>query len=346
MVTEYLKSILTVAEQDLYKKMYEAFSTQKSRVECKGYSQQSIVKVYAAVYHDHPELFYLSYAPQLATTFSFMGKILTLISESIYSHREISQFNTKIEEIKRYILSKAASCKNQKDKELCIIDFLIENTLYEIDHKYHQNAASVLVNKKGQCSGISKAVKLLCDHLGIECIVVEGTGFDESMGLSGAHAWNIVKIDGKYYHLDVTFMIGANLSKRKPFRYLFFNASDVEFEKNHTWERKKYPKCNTSGATHVGEPCIRSTSPKDTHRIDPSKKIITSMFFFRGELSNLIREKGRELTFISKIKSKESDDLASLYLNEAVAVAKAKGIAVSINVCTKGKEVTISLSWK
>ena len=49
------------------------------------------------------------------------------------------------------------------------------------------------------CEGYSKAFQYLCELSGIECHSVLGTGDLE------AHMWNIVKLDGAYYHVDITW---------------------------------------------------------------------------------------------------------------------------------------------
>lgn len=48
------------------------------------------------------------------------------------------------------------------------------------------------------CEGYSKAFQYLCDLGGIDCYTVTGYMGD------GDHMWNIVKIDGKCYHVDIT----------------------------------------------------------------------------------------------------------------------------------------------
>ena len=47
-------------------------------------------------------------------------------------------------------------------------------------------------------------MKVLCDALGIWCMIAV-CGNNPEKGIKYRHTWNIVKIDGQYYHLDVTF---------------------------------------------------------------------------------------------------------------------------------------------
>ena len=56
------------------------------------------------------------------------------------------------------------------------------------------------------CEGYSKAFKYLCDQAGIECYLVTGTMSSSGTANSGSdnHMWNIVRLDGKSYLVDVT----------------------------------------------------------------------------------------------------------------------------------------------
>lgn len=59
-------------------------------------------------------------------------------------------------------------------------------------------AYSALVKKKAVCDGYAAAYEyIMRDLLGIPCLVV--------INSSRSHVWNMVKIDGKYYHVDVTW---------------------------------------------------------------------------------------------------------------------------------------------
>ena len=63
----------------------------------------------------------------------------------------------------------------------------------------------VFVNKKAVCVGYAKAAQYLYNLLGIECVYVE----------SDIHAWNLIKLEGDYYHLDVTWGDNSNTDSRK-----------------------------------------------------------------------------------------------------------------------------------
>ncbi len=53
------------------------------------------------------------------------------------------------------------------------------------------------------CMGYATAFKLVCDELGIPCLVVYGQGNNGTEW--GGHAWNQVYLDGKWYGVDPTY---------------------------------------------------------------------------------------------------------------------------------------------
>ena len=81
----------------------------------------------------------------------------------------------------------------------------------------------------GVCEGIAKSVKVLCDALGIWCIIVISEANPEKK-IKYRHAWNIVKIGKTYYHLDATFDL--SLSKTLT-RHDYFNLSDDAIFRDH-----------------------------------------------------------------------------------------------------------------
>lgn len=55
------------------------------------------------------------------------------------------------------------------------------------------------------CEGYSRAFKVLCDELGIPCVLVEGYSKSSASASAGSHMWNYVQLDGSWYAVDVTW---------------------------------------------------------------------------------------------------------------------------------------------
>ena len=74
---------------------------------------------------------------------------------------------------------------------------------YKANSVYNQNIDSVFVRRNSVCTGYAKAAQYLFKLLGIEsCLVFGRLNNDKE---DGRHCWNIVNIEGHYYHLDVCF---------------------------------------------------------------------------------------------------------------------------------------------
>ena len=90
-----------------------------------------------------------------------------------------------------------------KDKIKAIHDYIINNTEYDTkksdnikDTTYKSNTAyGVLIQGYGICSGYSDAMKLFLDKLNI-------VNYKAS---NDQHIWNVVLLDGNWYHLDLTW---------------------------------------------------------------------------------------------------------------------------------------------
>ncbi|NCB74647.1 MAG: transglutaminase domain-containing protein [Clostridia bacterium] len=148
--------------------------------------------------------------------------------------------NTKIQEIVR-------SASNVKDAEYAynLYQQLALSCTYdptgavrsgaELDSGLGSSAYGALLEYCADSRGFAAAYSALCRAAGIECLVVDGTMDNE------AHSWNIIRIEGNYFHVDATayYSLGAENS---------FMRSDEQFKDSYIWDAKKYPACA------IGEP--------------------------------------------------------------------------------------------
>lgn len=109
---------------------------------------------------------------------------------------------------------------------------------YEYGSDPHQkysctSSEGALLDGYAVCSGVAAAYQELLEHAGIKCKVVRGTTYNGIQWAS--HAWNLVKTEDGWTHMDVTFRgMGAWLS------------SDKEISGKYKWDHKKYPKAKKS----------------------------------------------------------------------------------------------------
>lgn len=327
MKREYWREKLNKTESELYGNMLSAFARGGERVPCGGLSSDAIQRAYVAVWHDHPELFRLPHDPSLTQTVGIFGRTTTLVIKKLFSEAQAKVMSRQIDDICDAVEKKAVGAKTDAEKARVVCEYLLDNTTYEINNAYNQNAATVLCDKRGQCSGIAKAAKLLLDRLGIEAIIVTGTATDAKTGGFGAHAWNIVKLDGEYCHMDVTFLIGSNMQKLKPYRFAYCCCSDAEISKDHAWERGSVPTCKglseAAGAVRGEE------------------VVISSLYELRSKLKSAVYENKHCFCFESRIKLPAEKLLSSVQkCCSDVITSLGKGISMRIAVC--GNDVTIN----
>lgn len=82
--------------------------------------------------------------------------------------------------------------------EICKIGTYDYRTSWGRDN--NRSAFDILAEGKAVCSGYSLLFQRVMEGLGIECRYV--MGYDEE---GARHAWNLVCMDGAWYHMDVTY---------------------------------------------------------------------------------------------------------------------------------------------
>ncbi len=125
------------------------------------------------------------------------------------------------------------------EKEIAVHDYIVKNCVYG----YPQNEADaytsygVLVSHTGVCDGYAEAFFMFMSCLGIECDIVVG---DTSEGL---HAWNMIKLDNEWYHIDLTW--DDSLPDMGAYaKHTYVNVDDDTMSGSHTWKEQFYNRCD------------------------------------------------------------------------------------------------------
>ena len=127
------------------------------------------------------------------------------------------------------------------EQERAIHDFICENVRYDkLKKPYSHEIIGPLGQGVGVCEGIAKSVKILCDALGLWCIIAVSEN-NPAQGVKYRHAWNIVRLDGQYYHLDATS--DATLSQPGIVRHDYFNLDDRALFRDHQPPLYPLPAC-------------------------------------------------------------------------------------------------------
>lgn len=112
-------------------------------------------------------------------------------------------------------------------------DYLCDNVYYPEKEPYEpitHTAYGALKNGCAVCEGYACAAKLILNGCGVECDIEVGNCLN-----GGGHAWNLVKIDGKWYQLDVTW------DDQSKDRSDYLLVTDEYMKKSRTWNESDYP---------------------------------------------------------------------------------------------------------
>ena len=176
----------------------------------------------------------------------YKGAEYKLGNLKLYYSKEKDEINSHRDDIRRirneFISNNISPKMSEFEKILVIHDYIINNTRYDerlanegMVPPESYSTYGVLSLGIGVCEGYAKAMKYLLDAAGVDSIIVIG----ESKGES--HAWNLVKIEEEYYHIDSTWDDPITIDESDILRYNFFNLNDEEISKTHNWDRDNYP---------------------------------------------------------------------------------------------------------
>lgn len=122
------------------------------------------------------------------------------------------------------------------EKVKYVNDYIVVNTKYNLDSQESPYTPySILINGEGVCEGYALAGLLLFDAIGIEAKYISGNAIP-----GGLHAWNLVKLDDEWYHLDITWNDPLPDQGDKV-HYDYYLISDKKIAKDHKWLVEDYP---------------------------------------------------------------------------------------------------------
>ena len=126
------------------------------------------------------------------------------------------------EEVSNLLKSLDLSNKTDYQKVKAIYDYICSNVTYDHDnlndksYSLKYTAYAALINKTAVCQGYASLFYRLALDAGVDTRVISGEA-------GGPHAWNIVKLNGKYYNLDSTWDAG-----RSTYAYFLKNTNDFD----------------------------------------------------------------------------------------------------------------------
>lgn len=223
----YYYSTLSIRQKRCYDKLLNGYLHHKKRITVEVDNKEEISIVNQAILNDTPELFYFTNYKYIYYKSQRAAKVdpIYLLNPS-RSNQIRNEINSNIDNI-----VKQCSNKSDFEKVKIIHDFLLAHIKYGEQANSH-SIVGALVDHYAVCEGISKAFKYIADLTGLQSIIVYGNAINSSANMMQSHSWNQVFVDGKNYHIDVTFdlTISALTGIR---RYDYFLLSDAQINNDH-----------------------------------------------------------------------------------------------------------------
>lgn len=154
-----------------------------------------------------------------------------------YTQDEINEINNKVDKI---LSENVNNNMPPKEKIRVIHDYIINHTEYDKlkyenknDDTYKSNTAyGVLIEGYGTCNGYADAMEIFLDKMNIINYKISNE----------EHIWNLVYLDGKWYHLDLTWddpISDININRDT---YFLINTKTLEKinDGTHTFDKNIY----------------------------------------------------------------------------------------------------------
>lgn len=221
---KYGYNSLSKNEKEAYARLYEAVKDFSSaEIGDLGISWDTAKRVYWAFDYDNPQFYWL--ADGCGASYYNINSIETLKPTYSLTQKDAEKISATFEQAAQKIIDKALLEDTAYEQLKVINTELIKLTDYKSTGGVHISEASgPLVYGEALCEGYSKAFMYLAQSIGINCVCVVGYAGE-------SHMWNMVEIDGEWYHVDVTWNDPIGGSEANYFDY--FCVSDSTITADH-----------------------------------------------------------------------------------------------------------------
>ncbi len=180
-------------------------------------TEEELVKMYAEVIYENPKYYYIGnrygYKSQYICNCGddcecyfndeyecdcYIENMLITAIIPTYTETDksvIEEMWKQIDEETNNILLYVENDMTDFEKVMEVHDYMVLH--YAYDHTLQNHSITIMVTKTGVCESYALAFNYIMDIIGIESVMVTSEEME--------HAWNLVKVDGKWYHIDVTW---------------------------------------------------------------------------------------------------------------------------------------------
>ncbi|MBQ8827036.1 MAG: hypothetical protein IJ007_08085 [Oscillospiraceae bacterium] len=181
--------------------------------------------LYQMIYNSEHNIYYIDTQMKYTTNVKTQ-RIVSAELCYIYTEDEVKTMQKKIDAAADKIIDGITDEMTEYDIVKYFYDTLVKGCVYDIEAENCRDMYGCLVNGRAVCGGYAKAFNYLCDNVGISSLTITGD-FDEV-----PHMWNMVRIGGEWYQIDVTSGVVTN-SDNNYIRYDYFCVTDEMNSRTH-----------------------------------------------------------------------------------------------------------------
>lgn len=274
---KYYYGQLSKKEQTIYEEILQGVRDYAGEIYVHSETAEEVNVLFQYVLKDFPEVFWCDGASK---TTVYSGPQSYTVLEPVYSYgeEERAKRQEEIEKAADECLEGISEEASDYEKILYVYDYIVNTVDYNLDAADNQNIYSVFVGRQSVCAGYSKAAQYLLERLGIFCTYVTGTA-----GEGQPHAWNLVRCDGDYYHVDVTWgdpVFQSQEEKVKNQSYISYDymcCSDAEIFRTHTLDLDvPLPECKRMDCNYYVVNGMYYTSYDSQEVLEEMNRVIAS----------------------------------------------------------------------
>lgn len=238
----YYRHKLSPSLKEVYDRIVEGLEKRQRVIVVPRTPSDELSKINFAVDYDNPQLFYVDFRQFTYTQYDSSTWIeYTYLVDAV----KLKEIENKIATVTDEIVRRA-SYMSLKDASLFLHDWIVSHCKYSECEDFPQaghNIVGVFIYSKSVCEGMAKAYKYLADLIRMRCMVVTGKAVHPD-GSGGGHAWNLIKLDKNFYHIDVTF---DGLIESRFYSRAYYLLSTKQITVDHTFDtRFEIPDCPES----------------------------------------------------------------------------------------------------
>lgn len=185
----------------VYARLYNAAvnNVEEVKVEDIQVTAQDVYEAFWAFDYENPQFLRLGSGYEITYVDNTVSNKVKSV-KILYGRAAGETGQTALEARAETVLENARKLKTDYERLKYVHDWIVNNTTYtKGDAPFLREADGPIVNGQAVCEGYSKAFMYFAQSLGYPCICCVGVANLED------HMWNMVKIGGAWYNVDVTW---------------------------------------------------------------------------------------------------------------------------------------------